>query len=318
MHYTVISPSRTPSGQFNEPVTRAAVGEYFIAYSVRAVDGHFPDLNLFEYLSFSLYWCTKSFNTSITAGTIEEDEVARAVSPLSSASSSSSSLSSAETVNANWFPQLANDDLHQKPVYDRSPSLTNKSLTMEHAHLRETYTIDACTGLKASNSLNSGFMGSEEDSAGNSKLQKLDALVANVADSLTEYVLSISHTIIGGNNDSAIGTAYTLQPVVKVRWEWLTMLACRIVLSAVVLAAVTKRATTTQAASGDRKDMQTNNFLKNSSSSVATMCALNANARAALGSLSDLETVMKAGERRAREAAVFDRASSGCYYYCGY
>lgn len=82
----------------------------------------------------------------------------------------------------------------------------------------------------------------------------------------------------GGGSGTVQGTTLALQSIVEVRWGWLALLASQVALTAVVVAAMVRMTVS----SGVQ-------VLKDSS--LATMCFLDPETRAALGPVSDFRVV---------------------------
>jgi hypothetical protein len=79
------------------------------------------------------------------------------------------------------------------------------------------------------------------------------------------------------------GVVFTPQTIIKVRWQWLVFLASQMALTWAILAITIKM--TYMSGMQDLKD-----------SSIATMCILDADCRAALGSLNEFRDVKKSAK----------------------
>jgi hypothetical protein len=135
-YLAVLVPFPDPSTEFKEAPPQAVISQAFVGYfnnPVRLTND--TDLAKIQYIGVSLYFCTKSFSTTVKGGIHNTSELAYNNNILSS--------STTESMNSYW-----NLALYGTPICDPGP-LTGSTITLSGAAglSNETYTIDFCTGV---------------------------------------------------------------------------------------------------------------------------------------------------------------------------
>jgi hypothetical protein len=313
-------PSQTST--FNSSITDAALVDVFLAFSITPIDtstGIHYDMSQFQFLELILYGCVKSFSTKVVEGR-----------PVTTEVSSSSNImpgSTSHTMNFFWSPDYARCFVDDKTGCNKT--LLGSTIAFAPPPLlasspSEKYTVDVFTGLTLSYTLYLDIVGgllenlhlttsAEEgdfafaaaaalfgDREGlepfdpETQYQNIEQLANNIAISLTNGLREGGPTA-GDGKDAAVvvGTAYTPQIFVVVRWGWLSMLIVQVTLSSVLLLAT---AVVTR-----RRGLQ---VLK--ASSLADMFALRRDAPQLLGGIYDygaLEKVSRCQDVRLERSA---------------
>ncbi|KAH8886103.1 hypothetical protein GQ53DRAFT_845189 [Thozetella sp. PMI_491] len=293
----IIQPMVIPSQQFDEATTAATVGEYTIAFSDQLINSTDDLMTIqYQFLNFALYFCTKTFNTSVVGGRHNTTELESAVKIAPS---------NIQSLNLLWNPDYS--DFYQPNSF--CPEEVSKLSMVLNGPVglgEDTkFIIDGCTGLGFSSvifSIAIGVIVQFEDLSGvvntgelsypvsralygdflqrhisdpTTRFQNLQKMVDDMARSLTNTIRANGNSYVG--SDGAVrGTVYSPIVVVRVRWEWLSLLLSQVLLTGVVLFS-TFRMSRTSGVSHPRD------------TSVATMCALEKNTRDILCQASDVE-----------------------------
>jgi len=131
--------SVTPSWTYSSAAAIAAIGEYVIAFSdtpVKSMDD-IPNAD-FQFIDFIFYFCTKTFNSSVSSGTRHTSEMESDV-PIA--------FSSIQTFNSVWN---ADYTAFYSPDAFCPPNILNTSMVLKSPPgllSSENFTIDGCTGL---------------------------------------------------------------------------------------------------------------------------------------------------------------------------
>jgi hypothetical protein len=161
LFHSVILPFSQPSGLFDPKLRAVTLSELFIAFSDGINTRTGPlDMSKFHYMAFSFYYCTKSYNTTVSEGKAVTQELAQTSEVLSS---------TVDTLNPLWNPQMrgfvsATDFCPQEVVTQSLTIAAPPGLSPNDFN----YTIDACTGLAISAVVWGSISGS---TVMNSKLQ---------------------------------------------------------------------------------------------------------------------------------------------------
>jgi hypothetical protein len=152
LYPALLIPFPAPSYQFNESVTRAAIGETLLAFSSTLVN--ITDNTVipnFQFLDIMLYFCTKSFSSSVKAGISNTFEVASTLNILPPDSGS-----------FNWAWNLN----YGSALCPSTMNGLSMLLSGAEGFTNETYTVDYCTAYLASNlytlSVSGGILLSQE------------------------------------------------------------------------------------------------------------------------------------------------------------
>ncbi|KAK3695708.1 hypothetical protein B0T22DRAFT_369542 [Podospora appendiculata] len=316
-----------PSGAFNASVTALMISDSYIAYSDQLMNNSLSamaDLSTIKYLELGFWWCTKTYSTSVRAGqhtTIEIETVSKLKEPTS-------------PLNMPWavdfYPCYTSGtckatfgDLqaHLEPPSRADRDGTNYTLhvwteltasALVAATMFDSVFYDARRGIVSSNgggiaktyalSLLGDFQ-STALPAPETQLRNIRGVVQNMARAMTNLVRTMPSTrqTRPAAENTIHGTVKTPQAFVKINWEWTSLLAAQLGLTAVFLGLTIAR---TRAAR-----MQ---VIK--SSSLATLCALDKATRLQVGGLHDLVAL----ERQARTVGVkLERGSSGVALWLG-
>ncbi|KAK3331439.1 hypothetical protein B0H66DRAFT_546552 [Apodospora peruviana] len=299
-NYVIVVPSSKPLISHPESLLRAGSIELLLAFSasnMNMIDQEQREIYIrkFQFLSLLFYFCTKTFETRVAAGqpeTREMDSAAQAVS------------SSATTLNAFWNRKMANfslvDELCPPQVKGQTLVLASPPGLAEDDASAGTYIVDACTALAASKdvgeSIAGAFIGFDNSTyIVNSgvfsyplslathgipakpvpdhltKLRNIQTMSTQLADTLTNMLREKASFYAGdagggSANTTVDGTAFALQAIIRVRWAWLTLIICQVILTTAVLALVICKT-----------HMSGVEALKDSS--IATLCVLDSDLR---------------------------------------
>jgi len=299
VYTALIVPFPAPSHEFNDSLNTVAISEILVAFSTDPVN--VTDNSVFselQYLDVMFYFCTESFSSSVTGGIYNTLPVSSKVNILSSNTS---------TVNWMWNGQPGDEPCPN--------SAKGRLITLEEPTglTNETYKIDVCTALLISNVFNlvvGGGILQESDRTirlvvgqiatalginlygeafteveidPETQFQVVQKLADNLAASLTTLMQQLSGTYTG-NNSAATGTAFAIQTAVHIRWYWLIYLGFQLVLTYIVLSCTIYLTYSSQV-----------QVLKRSP--LATMIALDKNARLQLGTIDSLDTLKDRAEK---------------------
>ncbi|KAK1830660.1 hypothetical protein QBC39DRAFT_105355 [Podospora conica] len=303
-----------PTGAFNRSVTDLMASDSFIAYTDELLPNALPfDMSRVRYLEMAYWWCTKAYQTNVTAGKATTVELA----------TRSQLTKPARTLNMPWAPEFypcyatetcnttyGGDmaELEAPPGTADGPSV-NYTLhvwseltasSMLAITMFDQVFFDHNRGVLLSNgggvskafgpSLFGDFLSSTMP-APERQLENMRSLVSNAA--------RVRQGAPGVNPHDPFayvnGSVMTAQAVVEIHWEWTSMLVAQLGLATVFLC-LTISATS-------RARMQ---ILK--CSSLATLCALDEGARREVGGIGDLEGL---DEKARRFGVRLERDSSG-------
>ncbi|KAH8645716.1 hypothetical protein BX600DRAFT_477876 [Xylariales sp. PMI_506] len=296
-------PMPISTGLFGKSVSEAAILETVIAFSNTnhsvSTDSEIQTMIAdLQYFGLLFHWCTKTLVGDVVAGlaTIEEKE--STLNILSPPAGSLNYLWNTNTsTTTNWNQAFCQFDDSTGGLVLQSP--------LDSVN----YTVGSCTGLLTSLifvteiegyilrgtgldiAIYDGIIVSPVSLAlygdgrrvnitdPDIRFANMKGLANNMARSMTNWLLD-NGPRLSDSNSGVSGTVFTAQSIVVVRWSWLALLGCQIVLSAVLLAATI--AMTRAYGLKGLKD-----------SSMATICALDPDTRAALGPLNDLSGIKK-------------------------
>jgi hypothetical protein len=198
LYYLAVQiPFTDPSTEFKEAPPQTVISQAFIGYFNNPVSlTNDTDLAKIQYIGVSLYFCTRSFSTTVKGGIHNTSELAYTNNILSS--------STTESINSYW-----NLALFGTPICDPGP-LTGSTITLSGATglSNETYTIDFCTGVYLSGLYIIGTSG---------------GILLNLERSVTDTVGQISQAlgiaIYGDFNSSAIPDPATKYGNIKFMME---------------------------------------------------------------------------------------------------
>ncbi|KAK3339719.1 hypothetical protein B0T25DRAFT_466605 [Lasiosphaeria hispida] len=305
-----------PTNAFNASVTSLMASDSFIAYTDELLNNSLPfDTAKLKYLEVAFWWCTKTFETNVTAGKATTHE-------LSTRSELEQPLDTAlnQPWNADYYLCYTQGTCNAS-YGDRVASLASPPGSEP-----EEYTVHLWTGLSASALLatsmfDSVFMDRTRGNVASNgagiaqafglsilgdflttsspepakQMGNVRRLVGNVAKSTTNLLNKTDASAI------VIGTVKTPQVFVEIRWEWMAMVAAQLVLTLLFLGMTV---VTTH-----RAQMQ---VIK--CSSLAMLCALDRNTRDHIGGINDLEGL----KRKAKCLAVrLQRGGSGIALWLG-
>jgi hypothetical protein len=307
LYHTIVSPFERPTGLHGDAATRASIVEYYIAFSDGPVNMSSIDTAKFQYISFTLHYCTQSFNTTLQSNSPRTSRVGISTDIVSAPTTSVSSPWNEDVFNLYWGTSFCPQEMQGRALVLGPPPL---------AQPRINYTVDMCTALGISGIIwasvygsyiqaeNAKYLWNAGDLAQSvslgvhggaggqritdpaERMQNVDRIIQNVADSLTSMIRKAGTTYAGGDG-AVYGETFAAQTIINVRWGWLSLLAVQVMLTAVILAVMVRMTT----ASGVQ-------VLKDSS--LATMCFLDPDTRTALGPVDDFKTVRE----RARSVKV--------------
>ncbi|KAH8664511.1 hypothetical protein BX600DRAFT_437056 [Xylariales sp. PMI_506] len=282
---------------FKKSLSDAAVVEWVIAFSnselLLSNDSAIESMvSNFQYFGVLFHWCTKTLVGKVSAGVPTILEQASAVDVASTPPDSLYIAWNSESSDiTSWDDKLCRFD-------DPTGGLVLNSQLDSGS-----YTVGKCLGLLTSLAFQSvlwGHMlrGSElQFTYGDGeiispfsvalwgggrnfkitdptvKLNNVRGVVDNMARSMTNWILE-NGPLVSNDSTEVVGTVFTPQSIVAVRWPWLSLLVLEILLSLVVLIATMSLAHSYDLTSA-------------TGSSVPTLCALDPSTRAALGPLSD-------------------------------
>ncbi|KAK5652628.1 hypothetical protein OQA88_10221 [Cercophora sp. LCS_1] len=295
--YVLVYSHTEPSVEQPEDLMQASGAEFTVAYSDGNVDmvtqAKTTNIDKFKFLVLQFFFCTRSFQTRVVNGVPETKELGREIRVLSSA---------AATMNFGWNTDMGSS--FSGPQFE-SPcpgTIMNQSQVFAPppgAQDGQRFTIDACTGLLASGEMivSASGMAMYVDKAGyltntgilsdavrlalqggsNSRTvdqaaqwKNMELLVNNVADSLTNMLRESGPSFVGNEDGILEGIAYARLPIIRVRWGWLVLAMVQVVMCAVILGIVIRVTSTSNVEA--RKD-----------SSIAALCALDADVKEKLG-----------------------------------
>lgn len=129
-------PFPNPSTEFKEAPPQTVISQAFVGYFHHPVNlTNDADLAKIQYIGVSLYFCTRSFSTTVKGGIHNTSELAYTNNILSS--------STIASINSYW-----NSALYGTPVCNPGPQ-TGSTVTLSGPTglSNETYIIDFCTGV---------------------------------------------------------------------------------------------------------------------------------------------------------------------------
>lgn len=302
-----------PTGAFNDSITPLIATDRFIAYSDEMLDLSIRplDMSRIKFLEIAFWWCTKTYQTEVIQGqatTVEISTSSQVLSDSSNASTKTNDTIANTTFNVSWDPKFyacysagncnatyGAAEILLSPPPDLPPNSTEtysvhlwSGLTasmLVATTMVDSLLLDHARGVVASNgggvakafaySLLDVFLTtSAAVPPPETQMRNVQIVVENTAKSMTNLVKTGTTRL--GRDEKVNGTAYVPQAFVKVRWEWMAMLAAQLVLTGVFLGAT--------AGITGRARMH---VVK--SSSLATLCALDeATRRVAAGEVRDL------------------------------
>jgi hypothetical protein len=262
--YVVVSnfiPS--PTKAFNQSVTNTMHANLFIAYSNEPLNisaGFDNNLNGFHFLEVALYWCTKSYSTSVKNGTSTTVELFTK-SEILTPQAANMSRSLSVFYNAGFTGCY---DPHSPPCQGYGGTEVDfaapDGLPLDS---KPKYWVDLWTALAMSFTTHFAMMGGALQTAGltiyaeNSdtalglstalfgdriglepyplevQLQNIQQTAANIARGLTNALRKLPPA--PGQQSLVYGTAYIPQVVFTVRWPWMFLITCQLVLTWVLL-----------------------------------------------------------------------------------
>ncbi|KAK3998126.1 hypothetical protein QBC44DRAFT_254497, partial [Cladorrhinum sp. PSN332] len=293
-----------PTGAFNESVTALIASDSFVAYTDEMFDLSVRpfDMSKIKFLEIAFWWCTKTYETRVSQGQATTLEVSTISVPVDSSANN--------TLNVSWdpkfFPCYSTGKCNE--TYGSTEIVLSPPLGLP-VNSTEAYSVNAWSGITGSHLIASTMLDSllldrtrgviSSNGGGVAKafgfsllgdffatsvplpetqLQNVRTVVQNTARSMTNLVREGTTRL--GRDEIVKGTVFTPQSFVKVRWEWMAMLATQLVLTGVFLG-ITMGVTC-------RARLQ---VVKNSS--LATLCALDEEIRRGAGGVGCLEGSQK-------------------------
>ncbi|KAK1757952.1 hypothetical protein QBC47DRAFT_294676 [Echria macrotheca] len=287
-----------PTNAFNKSVTDLMTSDAFIAYTDEPLNNSAAfDMSKIKYLEVAFWWCTKTYETSVTAGepkTVEvatRSELKEPTSSLNMPWSQFYQCYTAGTCNQTYGAQTARlepphgadgpDDDYVIHVWSELTASSLLAATMfDSVFMDRTRGVVAGGGIAKAFGLSIlGIFMATKSPPPDAQLSNMQNLVANAARSMTNLIRE-GNTRLNRRDGSAIvtGTVLTPQTFVRIHWEWTAMLASQLVLTTVFL--------TLTIVSTRRAQMQ---VIK--CSSLATLCALDKKTRQHVGGINDLDSL---------------------------
>ncbi|KAB5575307.1 hypothetical protein GE09DRAFT_1091628 [Coniochaeta sp. 2T2.1] len=313
-----------PTGALDESLIDLLAVDHFIAYTDQPFDVTKPLppnlLDYFKFLEVAFYWCTKSYNTKVTDGIHVTDEVSSAARIIQPApqlglnfawsptwyecytkNTCGSTIGGLKTRIAGppGLPSLEGED----EGYDIDIWTATTSSALLGVSLYDSIFLDQQRGLVSSagggtaaafaSALYREFLATRLPEPGD-QFAAVRNITTNMATSLTTFLRSLAY-----NGEPAprvkLGTTYTPQTYVRIRWGWITLLAAQLFLTSLFLIAIVVETHVARV-----------QVLKDST--LATMCALDGPTREQLGGLGDFKAVRE----RARVLDIgVERGGSG-------
>ncbi|KAK3337607.1 hypothetical protein B0T19DRAFT_481899 [Cercophora scortea] len=304
-----------PSGAFNASVTALMISDSYIAYSDQLMNNSLSamaDLSTIKYLELGFWWCTKTYSTSVRAGqhtTTEIETVSKLKEPTSPLNMPWAvdfyPCYTSGTCNATFGGKQA-----QLEPPSRADAGTNYTLhvwteltasALLAATMFDSVFFDSRRGIVSSNgggiakTYALSLLGDFQSTAlptPETQLGNIRGVVQNMARAMTNLVRTMPSTrqTRPPSENTVHGTVSTPQAFVKINWEWTSLLAAQLALTAVFLALTIARTHVAR--------MQ---VIK--SSSLATLCALDKATRQQVGGVHDLDAL----ERKAKTLGFMER-----------
>ncbi|KAB5566193.1 hypothetical protein GE09DRAFT_1284036 [Coniochaeta sp. 2T2.1] len=259
----------SPTGMFNDSVTQLMVGNYYVAYSNDQLTGADIATSPLLFLEVALFWCTKTYSVNVHDGVANTTELGSAAEVLTS---------NPHTLNFAWAPDFAMcyvlgncaKTLGNRQLELQPPPGDRRGQTEEYK-VQKQYTVNVWTSLLSSILLGStmydsllmdqtrgiivstgagiaqafatamfGDFLSTESPDEEAQFKNAQGIASNLAGSITNHIRSGDTRYMGDNAKKAtvFGTVYSPQTFVRIRWEYIGLLATQIGLTSCFLVAM--------------------------------------------------------------------------------